>query len=65
MEAYIPQAQNLDYGFNLALRTIGDPRRMEQTVRQAFLSVDNTQLVFHVRPLKTTLPSRWRLGVSR
>ncbi len=52
MEAYIPQAQNMDYGFNLAVRTTGDPRRMEQTVRQAFLGADNTQPVFHVRPLE-------------
>jgi ABC-type antimicrobial peptide transport system permease subunit len=53
MEAYFPQAQNMDFGFNLALRTTGDPRRMEETVRQAFLSVDNTQPVFHVRPLES------------
>ena len=52
MEAYIPLAQNMDFGFNLAVRTTGDPRRMEQTVRQAFLSADNTQPVFHVRPLE-------------
>jgi putative ABC transport system permease protein len=52
MEAYIPQAQNLDFGFDLAVRTTGDPRLMEQTVRQAFLSADNTQPVFHVRPLE-------------
>lgn len=52
MEAYFPQAQDLNFGFNLAVRTTGDPRRMEQTVRQAFLSADNTQPVFHVRPLE-------------
>jgi putative ABC transport system permease protein len=51
MEAYIAQAQNMDFGFNLAVRTSGDPRRLEDTVRQAFLSIDNTQPVFHVRPL--------------
>ena len=52
MEAYIAQAQNMDYGFNLAARTTGDPGLMEQTVRQAFLSADNTQPVYHVRPLE-------------
>jgi putative ABC transport system permease protein len=51
MEAYIAQAQNMDFGFDLAVRTSGDPRLMEQAVRQAFLSADNTQPVFHVRPL--------------
>jgi len=36
----------------VAARTTGDPRLMEQTVRQAFFSADNTQPVFHVRPLE-------------
>jgi putative ABC transport system permease protein len=52
MEAYVAQAQNMDFGFDVAVRTTGDPRGMEQTVRQAFLSADNTQPVFHVRPLE-------------
>jgi putative ABC transport system permease protein len=52
MEAYVAQSQNMDYGFNLVVRTAGDPRRFEQTVRQAFLSVDNTQPIYQVRPLK-------------
>ena len=52
MEAYVPQAQNMDYDFSVAARTTGDPRLMEQTVRQAFLSADNTQPVFHLRPLE-------------
>ena len=52
MEAYVPQAQNMDYDFSVAARTTGDPRLMEQTVRQAFFSADNTQPVFHVRPLE-------------
>ena len=42
----------MDYGFNLVARTAGDPRRFEQTVRQAFLSVDNTQPIYQVRPLE-------------
>ena len=52
MAAYIPLAQDLSFGYNVAVRTTGDSRRMEQTVRQAFLSADNTQPVFHVRPLE-------------
>ncbi len=52
MEAYVVQAQNMDYGFNLVVRTNGDPRRFEQTAREAFLSVDNTQPIYQVRPLE-------------
>jgi putative ABC transport system permease protein len=52
MEAYIPIAQNIQFGFNLIARTDGDPLRFEQTVRQAFLSVDNTQPLYQVRPLE-------------
>jgi putative ABC transport system permease protein len=52
MEAYVAQAQNIDYGFNLVARTNGDPRRFEQTARQVFLSVDNTQPIYQVRPLE-------------
>ena len=39
MEAYLPLAQNMDYGFNLAARTTIDPQRLEETVRQVILSV--------------------------
>ena len=52
MEAYVAQAQDMDFGYNLVVRTEGDPRRFEQTVRQAFLSVDNTQPIYQVRPLE-------------
>ena len=52
MEAYVPIAQNIEFGFNLVARTEGDPRRFEETVRQAFLSVDNTQPIYHVQPLE-------------
>jgi len=51
MEMYMPLAQDLSFAYNVAVRTTGDPRRMEQTVRRAFLSTDNTQPIFHVRPL--------------
>lgn len=52
MEAYIAQAQDMDFGYNVVVRTQGDPRRFEQTVRQAFLSVDNTQPIDQLRPLE-------------
>ncbi|HKD83962.1 MAG TPA: ABC transporter permease [Terriglobales bacterium] len=52
MEAYVAQAQNMDYGFDVVVRTGGDPRRFEQTVRQAFLAADNTQPIYQVRPLE-------------
>jgi len=52
MEAYVPIAQNNNFGYNLVVRTDGDPRRFEQTVREAFLSVDNTQPLYQVRPLE-------------
>jgi putative ABC transport system permease protein len=52
MEAYIPQAQDMNFGYNVVVRTEGDPRRFEQIVRQAFLSADSTQPLFEVRPLE-------------
>ena len=52
MEAYIPIAQNNQFGYNVVVRTDGDPRRFAQTVRQAFLSVDHTQPLYQVRPLE-------------
>ncbi len=51
MEAYIHQPQDLNFGYNLVARTTIDPARLENAVRQAFLSVDRTQPVFRVRPL--------------
>ena len=52
METYVAQAQNLNFAFNLVARTTGDPRRLEQSVRQVFLAVDNTQPIFQVQPLE-------------
>jgi putative ABC transport system permease protein len=52
METYVAQAQNLSFAFNLVARTTGDPRRLEQSVRQVFLAVDNTQPIFQVQPLE-------------
>ncbi|HEV8144832.1 MAG TPA: ABC transporter permease [Bryobacteraceae bacterium] len=71
MEAYIAEAQDNTFAFNMVLRTSGDPRWMERTVREAFASVDKTQPVFNVRPLedylRSTLAERsftlWLLGL--
>ncbi len=53
MEAYIAQAQDLSFGYSLVARTTLDPRRLERTVRAAFLAVDKTQPVFRVQPMET------------
>jgi putative ABC transport system permease protein len=55
MEAYIHQPQDLRFGYNLVARTAIDPARLENTVREAFLSIDSTQPVFRVRPLDAYL----------
>jgi putative ABC transport system permease protein len=55
MEAYIAQAQDVSFGYNMVVRTAGDPRRVENAVRDAFFAVDRTQPVFHVRTLEQYL----------
>jgi putative ABC transport system permease protein len=52
MGAYVPIAQNSQFEYNLVVRTAGDPQRFEQTVREAFLSIDNTQPLYQMRPLE-------------
>ena len=52
MEVYVAQSQNIRFMFNLVARTTGDPRLLEQSVRQAFLAVDNTQPIFSMLPLE-------------
>jgi putative ABC transport system permease protein len=52
MEAYVPLAQNNQFGYNVVVRTAGDPRRFEQTVREAFLASDQTQPLYQVKPLE-------------
>ncbi len=52
MEAYIPQAQDLSFGYTMVARTTLDPRKMERAVREAFLAVDQTQPVFNVKPME-------------
>lgn len=55
MEAYIPQAQDLTFSYNLVARTTIDPRRLENAARQAFLSVDKNLPVYDVQPLEKYL----------
>ena len=55
--AYIPQAQDLSFGYALLARTTTDPRGLERTVRAAFLAVDPTQPVSQVQPLEDYLAS--------
>ena len=52
MEAYIAEAQDVSYGFNVVIRTTGDPAQMEASLRQAFASVDGTQPLYSVQPLE-------------
>jgi len=57
MAAYLPQAQNTDFSYMFVARTAGDPRAMEQPVRDAFLAVDKTQPVYDVEPMDDYLRS--------
>ncbi len=52
MEAYIAQAQDVSFGYNMVVRTTVDPERLQNAVRDAFLAVDRTQPVYRVRPLE-------------
>jgi putative ABC transport system permease protein len=55
--AYVPQAQNMSFGFSLVARTSTDPRGLERAARAAFLAADPTQPVFEVQPLESYLAS--------
>jgi putative ABC transport system permease protein len=57
MAAYIPQAQDLSFGYSLVARTSADPRTQERAVRAAFLAVDPTQPVFEVQSMESYLAS--------
>ena len=49
---YAAQTQGLWMGYyRLVARTRADPMRLEHDVRDAFLSVDKLQAVYHVKPL--------------
>jgi putative ABC transport system permease protein len=55
MEAYLPQAQNVNFGYSLLVRTAGDPSRMKNAIRAAIAAADPTQPVFHIQPLEAYL----------
>jgi putative ABC transport system permease protein len=52
MEAYVAQAQDLGFGYNLVARTTGEPRHLDAAVRAAFFEVDKTLPVFAVKPME-------------
>ncbi len=52
MEAYIAQAQDLNFGYWLVARTTVDPRLLEHSVRAAFNEVDKTLPVYMVKPME-------------
>lgn len=55
--AYIPQAQDLTFGYSLVARTTTDPRGLERSARAVFLAVDPTQPVFQVQQMESYLAS--------
>ena len=57
MEAYIAQAQDLNFVYALVARTSSGPRRFEQIARDAFYQADKTLPVFQVKPLEDYLDS--------
>src|SRR5579862_1084597 len=57
MEAYVAQAQDVSFAYQLVARTSLDPKLLERTVREAFLTVDKTQPVFNVTSLEKYLES--------
>jgi putative ABC transport system permease protein len=52
MEAYLAQAQNVNFGYSLIVRTARNPRREVDTVRRAFFAVDPTQPLNQIQPLE-------------
>lgn len=55
MSAYIVQAQDLSFGYQMVVRTTVEPLRLEKAVRAALLDADKTLPVYAVRPLETYL----------
>jgi len=52
MEAYVAQAQDVNFTYSLVVRTTTDPRKLERSVRAAFYEVDKTLPVFLVKPME-------------
>ena len=57
MEAYLAQAQDVSFPYQLVARTSLDPKLLDRAVREAFLAVDMTQPVFNVTSLEKYLES--------
>jgi putative ABC transport system permease protein len=57
MAAYIVQSQNLTFLYSLVARTTGDPVRLQDAVRAAFLAVDPTLPLFRVQPMESYVSS--------
>ena len=55
IDAYVAQAQDVNFGYSMVVRSTNDPQHLEKAVRATFLAVDPTQPVFHVRPLESYL----------
>jgi putative ABC transport system permease protein len=54
-QSYIPQAQDLSYGYNLFVRSTRDRASFEREVREVFRSADKTQPVPRIVPLEAYL----------
>jgi predicted permease len=54
-QSYIPQAQDLAYGYSLFVRTMRDRASFERELRDVFRSVDKTQPLPSVVPLEAYL----------
>jgi len=57
MEAYVAQAQDLNFTYAMVARTSSNPRGFEQVVRDAFFQADKTLPVFQVKPLEDYVAS--------
>jgi putative ABC transport system permease protein len=55
MEVYLAQAQNVNFGYTLLMRTTGDAARLEKSVRAVFTAVDPTQPIYRLQPLEAYL----------
>jgi putative ABC transport system permease protein len=55
MEVYLAQAQNVNFGYTLLMRTTGDAARLAKSVRAVFTAVDPTQPIYRLQPLEAYL----------
>jgi putative ABC transport system permease protein len=57
MEAYLPLAQNTDFGYQMVIRTTADPELVASAAREAFRAADRTQAIYAVQPLESYVAS--------